>query len=174
MTRAVAGINSIQFDRDTIAVLKGRCVSFDIRKSRVLIGRATQKHGIDVNLSYEGPTASISRRQCLLKIESSGRSFLYTIGNASVYVDRRLVRKNSHTELHHNSMIEIGPIRLLFAKNEEAFRPAPTNSTIPSAPTSSNSSLKQTADSPIGSVIESSLGSAGLPDTGLADLKPFV
>jgi hypothetical protein len=55
LTRAVTGINhTIQFDKDTMAVLKGRCVSFDIRKDRVLIGRSTQKHKVDVNLSYEG------------------------------------------------------------------------------------------------------------------------
>jgi microspherule protein 1 len=55
LTRAVTGINhAIQFDRDTMAVLKGRCVSFDIRKERVLIGRSTQKHRVDVNLSFEG------------------------------------------------------------------------------------------------------------------------
>lgn len=55
LTKAVTGINhAIQFDRDTMAVLKGRCVSFDIRKDRVLIGRSTQKHRVDVNLSYEG------------------------------------------------------------------------------------------------------------------------
>lgn len=55
LTKAVTGINhAIQFDRDTMAVLKGRCVSFDIRKDRVLIGRSTQKHRVDVNLTYEG------------------------------------------------------------------------------------------------------------------------
>lgn len=55
LTRAVTGINhAIQFERDTLAVLKGRCVSFDIRKDRVYIGRSTQKHRVDVNLSFEG------------------------------------------------------------------------------------------------------------------------
>ena len=99
-------------------------MSFDIRKNRVLIGRATQKHSIDVNLSYEGPTATISRRQCLLEIEQGGRSFLYTLGNATVFVDRRLVSKDGRAELNHNSMIEIGPVRLLFARNEDAYRAA--------------------------------------------------
>ncbi|KAI6233014.1 FHA domain-containing protein [Aphelenchoides fujianensis] len=123
LIRAVKGIpHLIEFDRDTMAVLKGRCVSFDIRKDRVLIGRSTQKHRVDVNLTFEGPTAAISRRQALLRIEPSGRSLFFNIGEASVYVDRRPVRKNGRAELHHNSVIEIGPIRLLFARNEELFR----------------------------------------------------
>ncbi|KAI6182474.1 FHA domain-containing protein [Aphelenchoides bicaudatus] len=122
LTRAVTGINHvIQFDKDTMAVLKGRCVSFDIRKDRVLIGRSTQKHKVDVNLSYEGPTASISRRQGLLRIEPTGRCFLYNLGEANVFIDRRPIRKNSRGELHTNSIIEIGSIRLLFARNEEMF-----------------------------------------------------
>jgi hypothetical protein len=66
-------------------------------------------------------TASISRRQGLLRIEPMGRCFLYNLGEASVYVDRRPIRKNARGELHNNSMIEIGSIRLLFARNEEMF-----------------------------------------------------
>ncbi|KAI6178250.1 FHA domain-containing protein [Aphelenchoides besseyi] len=147
LTRAVTGITHlVEFDRDTMAVLKGRCVSFDIRKDRVLIGRATQKHRVDVNLTFEGPTSSISRRQALLKIEPSGRSFIYNLGEASVYVDRRPIRKNGRGELHNNSMIEIGLIRLLFARNEEMFtyraeESKPIVSQINSEPTASSSNF---------------------------------
>jgi len=102
-----------------MAVLKGKCVSFDIRKDRVVIGRATQKHRVDVNLTYEGPTAAISRKQCLLRIEPSGRCFLYNLGLATVYVDRKLIPRNGRGQLHNNSLIEIGLIRLIFARNEE-------------------------------------------------------
>lgn len=66
-------------------------------------------------------TAPIGRRQGLLRIEPSGRCFLYNLGDAIVYVDRRPIRKTGRGELHNNSMIEIGSIRLLFARNEEMF-----------------------------------------------------
>lgn len=56
-----------------------------------------------------------------MRIEPLGRCFLYNLGEASVYVDRRPIRKNARGELHNNSMIEIGSIRLLFARNEEMF-----------------------------------------------------
>jgi hypothetical protein len=56
-----------------------------------------------------------------LRIEPTGRCFLYNLGEANVFVDRRPIRKNARGELHSNSMIEIGSIRLLFARNEEMF-----------------------------------------------------
>ncbi|KAI6178247.1 hypothetical protein M3Y98_00480000 [Aphelenchoides besseyi] len=105
-----------------------------------------QKHHVDVDLAFEDPTSSISRRQALMKIEPSGRSFIYNLGEASVYVDRRPIRKNDRGELHNNSMIEIGLARLLFARNEEmspyiAEESKPIVSQINSEPTASSFSL---------------------------------
>lgn len=122
VTRAVTGVaQSLKFDKDTMGILKGRCVSFDIRKDRVIIGRSTQKHRVDVNLTYEGPTVHISRRQAVLKIEPAGRCLLYNIGQASMFVDKKPVNKGEHAEVHHNSMIEVGLLRLLFFRNEDVL-----------------------------------------------------
>lgn len=119
---AVTGVsNALQFDHNTLAVLKGRCVSFDIRKDRALIGRSTQKHRVDVNLTFEGPTAHISRRQAVLKITCTGRTVLYNIGQCRIFIDKHPVDNGEHRELQNNSMLEIGLLRLLFCRNEDAL-----------------------------------------------------
>lgn len=51
------------FSPETLAVLKGRCVQYKLNKDRVLIGRTTRKHRVDVNLTLEGPSARVSRKQ---------------------------------------------------------------------------------------------------------------
>ncbi|CAD5209367.1 unnamed protein product [Bursaphelenchus xylophilus] len=132
VTKAVTGVsNALQFDRDTLAVLKGRCVSFDIRKDRVLIGRSTQKHRVDVNLAFEGPTAHISRRQAVLKIDHKGRAVIYNIGNASMYVDKDPLPRGNNVELHNNSMLEIGLLRLMFCRNHDVYdQREPTSTTL--------------------------------------------
>lgn len=61
---AIKGINQInQMEPETVAVLRGRTVTYDIRKDQALIGRSTKKHRVDVNLTLEGPSARISRIQ---------------------------------------------------------------------------------------------------------------
>lgn len=68
IVKSIVGINQInQMAPDTVAVLRGRTVTYDIRKDRAIIGRSTRKHRVDVNLTLEGPSARISRIQVGIK-----------------------------------------------------------------------------------------------------------
>uniref|UniRef100_A0A914CKF7 FHA domain-containing protein n=1 Tax=Acrobeloides nanus TaxID=290746 RepID=A0A914CKF7_9BILA len=103
---------------ETLAVLKGRCVQYKLNKDRVLIGRTTRRHRVDVNLSLEGPSARISRKQAILKLAENGDIFLHNIGKRPIFVDGKSILQGDKAKLENNSLIELSCIRLLFQRNE--------------------------------------------------------
>ncbi|VDK48218.1 unnamed protein product [Anisakis simplex] len=120
---AVSGVwNEAQMGEGVWAVLKGRLMRYAIRGKRVLIGRNTAKHEVDVNLKLEGPAARISRKQALLKChtdESTGsvQCFINNVGKRPIFVDGKTVLEGSKARVFNNSVIEVANIRLVFVVN---------------------------------------------------------
>lgn len=116
-----------QMAADSRATVKGRCVSFDIRKEKVLLGRNTKKHRVDVNLTFEGPSAKISRKQAMLKFRENNDCVIYNLARRPIFVDGNTLLQGEKTTLKNNSVIEIGVLRLTFLKNENFGKPREPN-----------------------------------------------
>lgn len=150
---SISGIaaSTSDFSPETLAVLKGRCVQYKLNKDRVLIGRTTRKHRVDVNLTLEGPSARISRKQvcwyffeygiqAILKLGDNREIFLHNIGKRPIFVDGKSLLQGDKMRLENNGLIEISCIRLLFQRNDHygqanAFvrdaKPAPIGQMLP-------------------------------------------
>jgi hypothetical protein len=50
---AITGISSSpSMAQDTMAILRGHCIEFDIRRDKTIIGRSTSRHQVDVLVLY--------------------------------------------------------------------------------------------------------------------------
>lgn len=78
-----------------------------IYTSQISIGRTTKDNQVDVDLSLEGPSFKISRRQGAIKLRNSGEFILINNGKRPMYVDSKPVMPNAKLKLHNNSVIEV-------------------------------------------------------------------
>lgn len=74
---------------------------------QISIGRTTKDNQVDVDLSLEGPSFKISRRQGAIKLRNSGEFILMNNGKRPMYVDGKPVLPNAKLKLHNNSVIEV-------------------------------------------------------------------
>ncbi|CAK5054371.1 unnamed protein product [Meloidogyne enterolobii] len=102
---------------ETVGLFCGRCTTFDVRKERVLIGRSTKRHNVEVNLTLEGPTSYISRKQAIFKLTENNNCLLRNIGKRHINVNGRALLQGEAIELINNSIIVIALIHLKFLKN---------------------------------------------------------
>ncbi|EFO21183.1 cell cycle-regulated factor p78 [Loa loa] len=115
---AVSGISDdSQMGEGVWGVLKGRVVRYLLRGETILMGRNTQFHNVDINLALEGPVATISRKQAILRIIQNEQTktvevFLSNIGKPPIYVDGKTLLSGDKTRLFSNGLIEIAQIRL--------------------------------------------------------------
>lgn len=72
-----------------------------------------------MNLSLEGPSARISRKQAILKFYDNDDCMLMNISKRPIYVDGKAILQNEKAHLNNNSVIEISLIRLHFIRNEK-------------------------------------------------------
>ncbi|KAI1731647.1 FHA domain-containing protein [Ditylenchus destructor] len=166
--KAVTGVSSsIQMAPDTIAVLRGRSVTFDIRKDKALIGRSTRRHRVDVNLTLEGPSARVSRKQALMKLYDNDEFILHNLGKQTIYVDGKSLLQGDKARLHNNSIIEIALIRLHFIPNENRRSQQLTGSQM--QPASSQSST--VSSQPQTSAFQP--GQLSAPNVSQAQQTPF-
>ena len=85
-------------------LLYSKCISINVQIS---IGRTTKDNQVDVDLSLEGPSFKISRRQGAIKLRNSGEFILINNGKRPMYVDSKPVMPNAKLKLHNNSVIEV-------------------------------------------------------------------
>uniref|UniRef100_A0A1I7ZW65 FHA domain-containing protein n=1 Tax=Steinernema glaseri TaxID=37863 RepID=A0A1I7ZW65_9BILA len=123
--RTVALSGSFSFDpkdQSVLAVLRGKICLFEIRATKVLMGRSTSNHQVDVNLSLEGPSDTISRKQATLTFDMEQRKFvLLNVGKRSIIVNGKCVNQSDKVQLLQDAMIEIGLVTLRFQQNEESI-----------------------------------------------------
>lgn len=118
-TAAVTGANAIEFDNETLAVLRGRCVRYLMRSKEITLGRKTQDNEVDVDLSLEGPAWKISRRQASIRVKNNGEFFISSEGKRPIYVDGSPVLTGNKRVLNNNSVLEIAGLRFIFLINYE-------------------------------------------------------
>ncbi|XP_026496612.1 microspherule protein 1 [Vanessa tameamea] len=118
LVQSVAG-GSVELDKNTLAVLRGRLVRYLMRSREIAVGRSTRDHTIDVDLSLEGPAAKVSRKQATIRLRNSGDFFMSSEGKRPIFVDGRPVLQGNKVKLNHNSVIEIAGLRFVFLINQD-------------------------------------------------------
>ncbi|XP_071234198.1 microspherule protein 1 isoform X1 [Salvelinus alpinus] len=114
-----SGMNSPDFDNQTLAALRGRMVRYLMRSREITLGRATKDKQIDVDLSLEGPAWKISRKQGIIKLKNNGDFFIANEGRRPIYIDGRPVLSGNKWKLNNNSVVEIAGLRFVFLINQE-------------------------------------------------------
>ncbi|KAK3512616.1 hypothetical protein QTP70_018629 [Hemibagrus guttatus] len=116
---SITGMNSPDFDNQTLAALRGRMVRYLMRSREITLGRATKDKQIDVDLSLEGPAWKISRQQGIIKLKNNGDFFIVNEGRRPIYIDGRPVLTGNKWKLNNNSVLEIAGLRFVFLINQE-------------------------------------------------------
>lgn len=112
----VEGLEVSDFHDETLAVLKGRILKYQINKKKVVVGRKSFDVDVNVDLSIEGPSLKISRNQGVITYEKNSFTLL-NCGRRPFYVNGTPLATGSTTRLMNNSVIEIYCIKLLFNIN---------------------------------------------------------
>nr|AAH55653.1 Microspherule protein 1 [Danio rerio] len=116
---SITGMNSPDFDNQTLAALRGRMVRYLMRSREITLGRATKDKQIDVDLSLEGPAWKITRKQGIIKLKNNGDFFIANEGRRPIYIDGRPVLSGNKWKLNNNSVMEIAGLRFVFLINQE-------------------------------------------------------
>ncbi|KAG8181626.1 hypothetical protein JTE90_015271 [Oedothorax gibbosus] len=116
----VLGVSTTDFDSKTLAVLKGRIVRYLIQSREVTFGRSSVDSRVDIDLTLEGPSWKVSRRQGVIKLDNLGDFYLTNEGKRPIFVDGKPVLNGSKHKLSNNSVIELTVLRFIFIINLEA------------------------------------------------------
>ncbi|GBM20012.1 Microspherule protein 1 [Araneus ventricosus] len=117
----IAGVSLPEFDSKTLAVLKGRIVRYLIQSREVTFGRSAKDNNVDIDLSLEGPSWKISRRQGVIKMDTNGDFYIINEGKKPIFIDGKPVLTGNKYKLSNNSVIEIAVLRFVFIVNLEAI-----------------------------------------------------
>ncbi|KAJ7957821.1 Forkhead-associated (FHA) domain protein [Quillaja saponaria] len=99
MQRAIAS-------NGAFAVLYGRHSKHYIKKSEVLLGRASEDIIIDIDLSSERRANKLSRRQAIIKMDEVGSFYLRNLGKCSISVNNTDVPSGESLNLQSGCLIE--------------------------------------------------------------------
>ncbi|XP_070502054.1 microspherule protein 1 [Chironomus tepperi] len=120
MLDSVTGIGiSPEFDNQTLAILRGRAVRYLMRSREITVGRNSKDFVVDVNLSLEGPSHKVSRKQGTIKMRNNGDFFLVNEGKRPIFVDGVPIITGNKIKLHNNNVIEISGLRFIFLINQD-------------------------------------------------------
>ncbi|KAJ7966827.1 Forkhead-associated (FHA) domain protein [Quillaja saponaria] len=112
MQRAIAS-------HGAFAVLYGRYSKHYIKKSEVLLGRASEDVIVDIDLSREGSANKISRRQAIIKMDEVGSFYLTNLGKCSISVNNRDVPSGQSIHLQSGCLIEMRGMPFIFETNQD-------------------------------------------------------
>ncbi|KAL6995760.1 hypothetical protein U1Q18_005896, partial [Sarracenia purpurea var. burkii] len=101
-----------------LAVLYGRRSKFYIKKSEVVLGRATGDSDVDVDLAKEGHANKISRRQAIIKMDQSGSFYLKNLGKCSISVNNKEIAPKQSATLTSSCLIEVRGMLFVFESNQ--------------------------------------------------------
>ncbi|RWS29959.1 microspherule protein 1-like protein [Leptotrombidium deliense] len=108
------------FEEGVMAILRGRIVKYLLLSREVTIGRCTSDLKVDIDLSIEGPSMKISRRQGV--IHFIDKSFFITnTGKRPIYVNSVPLLKSSTTQLLNNYLLEVAGLKFVFLVNGDAI-----------------------------------------------------
>ena len=79
---------------------------------------------MDVDLSAEGHSQTVSRQQASLFLEPDGCFRLRCLGRRNVFVNGQRMEQGGCTPLPHLSLIKVGGVSLLFLANHAAVQRA--------------------------------------------------
>ncbi|KAK7346389.1 hypothetical protein VNO80_20907 [Phaseolus coccineus] len=107
-----------------LAIVYGRILKEYIRKSKVILGRATNDVHVDIDLGKEGEEAAtkISRRQALIKLDADGSFIIKNLGKRSIFLNGKEIATGQARGLGASSVIEIRGISLIFETNNRCVK----------------------------------------------------
>ncbi|KAF3967449.1 hypothetical protein CMV_008557 [Castanea mollissima] len=115
MQRAIAS-------QGALAILYGRHLKQYIKKTEVILGRATKDTAVDIDLGREGHAGKVSRRQALIKMKEDGSFFLKNLGRSSIFLNGKEVGRGQLLNLNSGSLIEIREMAFVFEMNHISVR----------------------------------------------------
>ncbi|XP_075532866.1 microspherule protein Rcd5 isoform X1 [Dermacentor variabilis] len=116
---SVTGVSPPDFDNQTLAVLRGRLVRYLMRSKEITIGRMTKDNPIDIDLSLEGPSWKISRRQGVIKLRNTGEFIIANEGKRPIYIDGKPVLAGNKHKLNNNAVVEMANLKFIFLVNQD-------------------------------------------------------
>lgn len=108
--------------RGALAVLYGLHSKHFIKKSEVLLGRATEDVIVDIDLGREGSGNKISRRQAIIKIDQDGFFSLKNLGKCSISINNKDVAPGHCLRLNSGCFIEIRGMPFIFESNATCMK----------------------------------------------------
>ncbi|KAK4336966.1 hypothetical protein RND71_043416 [Anisodus tanguticus] len=104
---SITGVAPSDFDNETLAVLRGRLVRYLMRSREITLGRCTKDSIVDVDLSLEGPSSKISRKQALIKLNSNGDFLITNTVSKDGISENDEVMEESFLELDDDKLEEL-------------------------------------------------------------------
>lgn len=115
MQRAIAA-------QGAFAVLYGHHSKHFIKKTEVLLGRATEDVKVDIDLGREREGGKISRRQASIKMDSCGCFHLKNLGKCSIHVNGIEVGSEESQVLTSGCLIQVRGLAFLFETCETRIK----------------------------------------------------
>lgn len=112
-----------------LAIFYGRRLKHYIKKTEIILGRATDGIDVDMDLGREGHANKISRRQALIKMEQDGSFFLKNLGKSSIFLNGKEIATGQAASLSSSSLIEIREMAFVFEINHKSVREYLANAT---------------------------------------------
>ncbi|XP_048437406.1 LOW QUALITY PROTEIN: uncharacterized protein LOC103928290 [Pyrus x bretschneideri] len=100
------------------AILYGRHSKHYIKKSQVLLGRATDDSVVDIDLGRDGRGNKISRKQAMINMDKDGSFHLKNLGKCSISVNSKEVAPRQSLSLSSSCLIEIRGMPFIFEMNQ--------------------------------------------------------
>ncbi|CAN0872373.1 Microspherule protein 1 [Linum grandiflorum] len=104
------------------AVLYGRHSKHYIKKSEVLLGRATDDVTVDIDLSREGRANKISRRQAIISLEKKGCFNVKNVGKFAMSVNDKEITNGQSLILTSGCLLEIRGKQFIFEINPSCVK----------------------------------------------------